>query len=56
MSYSKHVGGLGVGPSAGESLTESRGRPVGLGVETGRGGGLAFARCERVVGVVKVTV
>lgn len=53
LSYSKHVGRFGVGPSTGVSLSESRGRSVGLGVETGWGGRFTVAGCERVVGVVK---
>lgn len=56
LSYSKHVGRFGVGPSTGVSLSESRGRSVGLGVETGWGGRFTVAGCERVVGVVKVAV
>lgn len=56
MSYSKHAGRFSVGPSTSVSLSESRVRSVGLGVETRRSGGFAFAGCERVVGVVKVPV
>jgi hypothetical protein len=43
-----------IGVRPGVSLSERRDGAVGLGVETRRSGGLAVARRERVVGLVKV--